>query len=255
MAVYVGTSGWSYDHWQGLLYPPRTRGAARLDYYVRRFATVEVNNTYYRWPSDATFAAWAARAPAGFQFSVKASRGLTHFRRLAAPEEWLARMERGLRCLGPKLGILLVQLGPQFAYDLERLAGFLRLVPVGRHLAIEFRHASWHRDDVFALLERAGAAHCVMDGPGLPCLPRLTAPFAYVRLHGPADDARYHGAYDDDALRCWAERVLAWERDGHDAYVYFNNDVAGHAVRNAETLRRLVGAPAQGTLSATAPPA
>ena len=185
MAVHIGTSGWSYDHWQGVLYPHGIPLPERLDYYVRRYDTVEVNSSYYHWPRDATFANWRSRVPEGFRMTVKAPRGLTHSKRLKEPEVWLERIERGLRNLGEKVGVLLVQLPPQLEYDYPRLEYFLRESPAWIRLAIEFRSASWNREDVFALLEQHGAAYCVMSGARLPCVLRATAPFVYVRLHGP----------------------------------------------------------------------
>jgi uncharacterized protein YecE (DUF72 family) len=242
MAIHIGTSGWSYDHWQGVLYPPATPVRERLGYYVARYGTVEVNSTYYRWPPDATFAGWRRRVPPTFRLTVKAPRGLTHGTRLYAPERWLQRIARGLERLEHTRGVLLVQLPPGFAYDHARLAYFLERVPPWLRLAVEFRHPSWHREEVFALLEERGAAYCVMSGAGLPCLLRATAPFVYARLHGPDPHHLYAGAYSDDDLRWWTARVHEWQGQGRDVFVYFNNDGGGNAVRNADTLRALLGA-------------
>ncbi len=242
MTVHVGTSGWSYDHWEGVLYPPGTPLRARLEHYVARFQTVEVNSTYYRWPRDATFAGWRQRLPPGFLLTVKAPRGLTHGARLYAPERWVHRIAGALTHLGPTLGVLLVQLPPTLPYDRPRLAYFLQQVPSWLRMALEFRHPSWHREEVFTLLADYGAAYCVMSGAGLPCVLRATAPFAYVRLHGPDPHHLYAGSYSEDDLHWWAARVREWEGQGRDVYAYFNNDGEGNAVRNAETLRRLLGA-------------
>jgi uncharacterized protein YecE (DUF72 family) len=241
VAIHIGTSGWSYDHWQGVLYPPDTPVPHRLQYYVQRFGTVEVNSTYYRWPAAATFAGWRRRVPDAFLITVKAPRGLTHGARLYAPERWLERIGRGLGALRQKLGVLLVQLSPRFEYDHARLAYFLDQTPPGLRLAVEFRHPSWHRDEVFALLESTGAAYCVMSGARLPCLLRATAPFVYVRLHGPDHDHLYAGSYSDDDLRWWADRLREWQGQGRDVFAYFNNDGGGNAVRNAATLKALLG--------------
>lgn len=241
MAIHVGTSGWSYDHWHGVAYPHGVPPRERLGHYAGRFRTVEVNSTYYRWPADATFASWRRRTPDGFTLAVKAPRGLTHIKRLDAPERWLARIGAGLRRLGAKRGVLLVQLSPRFASDRARLDDFLEQVPPGARVACEFRHPSWHTEEVFALLERHGAAYCVMSGAGLPCILRATAPFVYVRLHGPDPHHLYAGSYPDADLRWWADRIREWEAQGREVFAYFNNDGAGHAVRNAETLRGLLG--------------
>jgi uncharacterized protein YecE (DUF72 family) len=242
MAIHIGTSGWSYDHWEGVLYPHGTKGPGRLDYYVARFATVEVNSSYYHWPRDATFAGWHARLPHGFRMVVKAPRGLTHAKRLFEPEVWLERIARGQHHLRAKRGPLLVQLPPQMEQDQERLAYFLGQVPSWIQVAVEFRHASWHTNETFALLERFGAAYCVMSGAHLPCVLRATAPFVYVRLHGPDPNYLYGGSYSNDDLRWWAERIREWhDGQGRDVWAYFNNDGDGNAVRNADTLNGLLG--------------
>ncbi len=241
MTFWIGTSGWSYDHWNGVLYPHDLPPAQRLDCYARRFRTTEINSTFYRWPPDAAFARWHERLPDGFLMTVKAPRGLTHGARLYAPERWLARMDAGLRLLQDKLGVLLVQLPPAFEYDLPRLDYFLRGLPPHQKTAVELRHPSWQQEDVYALLEERGAAYCVMSGANLPCVLRATAPFVYVRLHGPSTDYLYAGSYSDDDLRWWAERFREWQAMGKDVFAYFNNDGEGHAVRNAETLQWLLG--------------
>jgi uncharacterized protein YecE (DUF72 family) len=241
MSIHVGTSGWSYDHWQGVLYPEGVPARARLDYYAARFRTVEVNSTYYRWPKEATFDSWRRRTPEDFLLTVKAPGLLTHVSRLFKPERWVERVARGFGRLRDKRGVLLVQLPPTLAYDRPRLAYFLGRVPEGLKVAFEFRHPSWHREEVFALLERSRAAYCVMSGARLPCVLRATAHFVYVRLHGPDHEHLYAGSYSDDDLRWWAERAREWEASGREVFVYFNNDGGGHAVRNAESLRRLLG--------------
>jgi uncharacterized protein YecE (DUF72 family) len=241
VTVHVGTSGWSYDHWDGVLYPPGTPPRDRLAHYVRRFGTVELNASFYRWPRTATFAGWRERLPEGFALSVKAPRGLTHAKRLYGPEAWVERIAASWHELGPRRAVLLVQLHPAAARDDARLEYFLSLLPDWIRVAVEFRHPSWHDDAVLALLERHGAAYCVMSGAGLPCLLRATAPFVYVRLHGPDREHLYAGSYPDGDLRWWADRIGEWAASGRDVYAYFNNDGHGHAVRNAETLRALVG--------------
>jgi uncharacterized protein YecE (DUF72 family) len=241
MAIHVGTSGWSYDHWHGVLYPHGIRRRERLAYYLPRYDTVELNSSYYRWPKDAAFAGWRRRMPGSFHLSVKAPRLLTHVRRLYGPERWIERIGRGLARLGDRLGVLLVQLSPRFPYDHVRLAYFLEHLPPGLRVAVEFRHPSWHCGPVFELLERHGAAYCVMSGAHLPCILRATAPFVYVRLHGPDHEHLYAGSYSDDDLAWWAGRIREWAARGHDVFAYFNNDGGGNAVRNADTLKRLLG--------------
>ncbi len=239
-AIHIGTSGWSYNHWEGVLYPPGTPGGDRLAHYVQRFRTVEINSTFYRWPPAATFAGWQRRLPDGFLMTVKAARGLTHGRRLHEPESWLARMGEGLRALGHKRGVLLVQVPPHMECDLPRLQYFLSQLPTWQRTAMELRHPSWQSEEVFSLLERYGVAYCVMSGAGLPCLLRATADFVYLRLHGPDNQYLYAGSYSADDLRWWADRIREWQAGGREVFAYFNNDGEGHAVRNAETLRGLL---------------
>jgi uncharacterized protein YecE (DUF72 family) len=179
--------------------------------------------------------------PDGFRLSVKAPRGLTHARKLYAPEPWLPRIEAGWRELGEKRAVLLVQLPNAQARDDARLAYFLRLVPGWVRLAVEFRHPSWHCEEIFALLEEHRAAYCVMSGANLPCLPRVTADFAYLRMHGPDHRHLYAGSSSDADLTWWADRIRAWSMAGRDVFVYFNNDGDANAVRNALTLRALLG--------------
>jgi uncharacterized protein YecE (DUF72 family) len=238
--VHVGTSGWSYPHWDGVLYPPGLPPRERLPVYVSRFGTVELNASFYRRPPDRTFARWRHRLPDGFVMSVKAGRGLTHAKRLYAPETWVARTAGAWHELGARRGAVLVQLAPNQTRDDLRLEHFLGCVPDWMRVAVEFRHDSWIDDAVFAILERHGTAYCVTSGAGLPCVLRATAPFVYVRLHGPDHNHLYGGSYPDDDLRWWANRIHEWDSAGLDVYAYFNNDGDGNAVRNASTLSSLL---------------
>lgn len=237
MGVYIGTSGWSYAHWDGVLYPHESKPWKRLGYYVQAFETVELNSSFYRWPSVAAFKSWRQRLPDGFLLSVKAPRLLTHYKKLLAPENWMEKLSACWHELGEKRAVLLVQLSPNFALDYERLSYFLQQVPPWMRVAVEFRHESWHREGVFQLLQHRGAAYCIMSGANLPCHLVATAPFVYLRLHGPSDQHLYAGRYSDDDLRWWAERIKEWQAQGRDVYAYFNNDGEGNAVYNARTLR------------------
>jgi uncharacterized protein YecE (DUF72 family) len=237
MSIHVGTSGWSYDHWHGVLYPHGIPAWDRLGYYVQQYQTVELNSSFYRWPTIAAFKSWQRRLPPSFLLSVKAPRLLTHSKRLYAPEKWLERIKTCWHQLGDKRAALLVQLSPNFTFDYERLQYFLQQVPSWMRVSIEFRHHSWHHETVFKLLEQYGAAYCIMSGAHLPCILRATAPFVYVRMHGPHHEHLYSGSYSDADLNWWACRITEWERQGKDIYIYFNNDGDGNAVRNATTLR------------------
>jgi uncharacterized protein YecE (DUF72 family) len=236
----VGTSGWSYDHWTGALYPEGTPPHDRLAIYAREFGTVELNASFYRWPTDRRFASWNRRLPQGFQLSVKAPRGLTHAKRLYGPEAWLQRITASWHQLRDRRGVLLVQLPPSFVRDDARLAWFLERVPPWMRVAVELRHPSWHQEAVYSLLARHSAAYCVMSGAGLPCVLRATAPFVYVRLHGPDHGWLYAGSYSDADLRWWADRIREWDRSGLDVYAYFNNDGNAFAVHNARRLKALL---------------
>jgi uncharacterized protein YecE (DUF72 family) len=240
VTVRIGTSGWSYQHWIGVLYPPGLAPAKRLARYVEMFDTVELNASFYRWPKDSTFAAWREQLPAGCTMSVKAHRGLTHYRRLASPEPWIERFDRCWRLLGDRHGVLLVQLHPEQQRDDARLDSFLQQLPASIRVAVELRHPSWNDPAVYQVLERRRAAYVVMSGGGLACVPRATTDLVYVRLHGPDQDAIYAGCYSDDELRRWANRIVQWDGEGRDVWVYFNNDLGGHAVRNALTLQELL---------------
>ena len=242
MAIHIGTSGWSYDHWDGVLYPPGTPARDRLAHYVQRFTSAELNASFYRWPRDATFAGWRRRLPEGFALSVKAPRGLTHAKRLHAPEAWVDRIASAWHELGDRRAVLLVQLRPDHERDDDRLGYFLSRLPPWVRVAVELRHPSWQHEDVYRLLERHGAASCVMSGAHLPCVLRVTAPFAYVRLHGPDPEHLYAGSYSDADLAWWAERIGEWARAGVDVHAHFNNDGHGHAVRNALRLEELLSA-------------
>lgn len=241
MSVHIGTSGWSYDHWQGVLYPHGVAPWQRLGYYVQRFKTVELNSSFYRWPSLATFKSWQRRLPPNFLMSVKAPRGLTHAKCLYAPEKWIDRIKLCWHELSDKRAVLLVQLSPHFAPDYRRLEYFLQLIPDWMRIAVEFRHPGWHVDTTFHILERYKAAYCIMSGAHLPCILKTTAAFVYVRMHGPDRQYLYAGSYPDTDLYWWKSRINEWQAQGKDVFVYFNNDGGGNAVRNAATLRAIVG--------------
>ncbi|WP_432558399.1 DUF72 domain-containing protein [Granulicoccus sp. GXG6511] len=240
MELRIGTSGWSYDHWDEVLYHG-CRPADRLARYAAAFDTVELNVSFYRWPRDAAFTSWRRRLPEGFRLTVKAPRALTHARRLREPEYWIGRIAASWDLLGDRAGLLLVQLPPDLARDDARLDYFLAQLPDRIPVAIEFRHPTWVVDEVFGLLERHGAAYTVLSGAGLPCVLRATAPRVYVRLHGPDHHHLYAGSYSDADLHWWADRIREWQGQGRGVWAYFNNDGHGHAVRNAQRLRSLLG--------------
>ena len=236
--VLVGTSGWSYPHWRGPFYPPEVRPDGFLAYYAGRFDTVEVNSSFYRLPAETTVRRWRDLAPPGFTYAVKATRFITHYRRLKDAQEPLAQFLERVSVLDVALGPLLFQLPPSFPLRLERLEAFLALLPARPPVAFEFRQATWFVPGVYDALARRGAAFCISDLHGRATPEIVTAPLVYVRLHGPG---RYSGSYDDASLAAWAEKCAAWARDGRQVRVYFDNDQRGYAARDAGRLRELLG--------------
>ena len=239
MVLHIGTSGWIYEHWRGVFYPERLPQREWLDFYAREFDTVEINFTFYRLPSRETFQSWRDRAAPAFSYAVKGSRFVTHLKRLRDPEQHVGRFFERLQGLGDRAGPILWQLPPNFHRNDERLRGFLAALPREYRHAIEFRHASWLVEAVFAHLAEDGLALCIPDRPDLPQTVRLTANWTYVRFHGGTDEG---GSYTAAQLDDWAERIRAFLARGAAVWVYFNNDWHGHAIRNARDLRaRLAG--------------
>lgn len=237
--VWIGTSGWSYDHWGRVFYPECFAAADRLAFYARHLDTVKINNTFYRLPERETFESWRDTVPAGFVFDCKASRYVRHMKKLKNAPASAARFFDAMGVLGDRLGPMLFQLPPRFRVNPERLRNFLVALPEGHAYAFELRDESWHEERVLALLREHGAAFCVYDLAGRRSPVLATADFAYVRLHGPGE--AYQGSYDDRALQGWAERFRAWQGEGLDVYCYFDNDEAGHAVHDAMRLRAMLG--------------
>lgn len=236
--LLVGTSGWMYDDWRGRFYPRDVAKKAWLEYYAGSFPTVENNNAFYRLPGHETFETWRHAVPRGFVMAVKASRYLTHMKRLRDPVEPVRRLMRAADGLGPALGPVLVQLPPNLRGDPDRLDACLRAFPRGVRVAVEFRHPSWWTDDVRRVLEARGAALCWADRLGRPQNPLWrTADWAYLRFH--EGTARPRPGYGDRALRSWLDRLA--EAGSGSAYVYFNNDQGGAAVRDADRLIQLAG--------------
>jgi uncharacterized protein YecE (DUF72 family) len=243
----IGCSGWQYRDWRGNFYPEDLRQARWFEYYATRFDTVEINSSFYRLPERETFARWRGSAPKGFLFAVKASRYLTHMKKLKDPAEPLERLFANVRALGSRLGPVLYQLPPHWTCDVRRLDAFLDLLPRDVLQAVEFRDPSWYGDDTFDTLERHGVSLCLHDMRG-PASPRLAVgPFVYVRFHG--SGPRYGGAYPDSTLADWSEWLAAQRTRGLSVYAYFNNDVGGHAPKDAARLRRFVepSGPSQNT--------
>ena len=233
--ILVGTSGFVYRHWRGILYPPGLPSDRWLARYAEVFPTVEVNNTFYRLPSLDAVERWRGGTPPDFCFSLKGSRYLTHLKRLTDTTRGLDQfLARALR-LGRKLGPILWQLPPQMKADPHRLESFLDALPTGLRCAFEFRTQDWYTEEVCDLLDRYGVAFCEHDLVDAPP-PRITGGFRYLRFHG---QSSHQGSYGADQLAPVAHDLASW-RQRADAYVYFNNDVGGHAIRDALELTRLL---------------
>jgi uncharacterized protein YecE (DUF72 family) len=246
--IRIGCSGWQYRSWKGRFYPAGSKPSEWLGHYVEQFDTVEINRTFYRLPEAATFRAWRQATPPNFLVTVKASRYLTHLRRLRDPDAPLDRLFTRARALGPKLGPVLYQLPGNLQYDEARLRTFLDALPrsrAPRHV-IEFRHPSWYRKEVFEWLRRAKVAVCLHDKAGSTLTEGPVEPFVYIRFHGTG--GHYHGSYDDRALQAWARRIVRWSEAGVKVFAYFNNDPDATAPRNALTLKAHVSAAAKSTI-------
>jgi uncharacterized protein YecE (DUF72 family) len=237
MPFLVGTSGWQYRDWRGPFYPSDLPQRAWLEHYTERFATVEVNNTFYRLPERSTFETWAERAPADFEFVIKASRFLTHIRRLREPAEAVQRMLDHAAGLGTKLGPILLQLPPNLQADPGRLDDTLAQFPSGQRVVVEPRHQSWFTDEIYDLLANRNAALCLTDRLGRRGPVERTADWAFLRFH--EGTARPHPCYGDQALLGWIDRLAdRWPKRA-DCYVFFNNDPRACAVKNAARFAQL----------------
>jgi uncharacterized protein YecE (DUF72 family) len=233
---YIGTSGWHYDHWQDRFYPKTLTKAKWLEFYASHFTTVELNNSFYRLPSETAFTTWHDSSPANFTFAVKVSRFITHIKRLKNSEEAVDNFISRAKILAEKLGPLLYQLPPNMHRNDEILESFLSTLPQGMKHVFEFRHQSWLEDKVFEILHKHNIGFCVFDMPSVSCPLVATADFAYIRFHG--STGLYFSCYSDEELADWAKRLANLARNLEAIYIYFNNDAEAFAVRNAITLRR-----------------
>lgn len=238
--VRIGTSGWHYKHWRGPFYGERCPASKMLGFYLQHFDTVEINNSFYKLPSEDTFGCWRDATPHGFCFAVKASRFITHNKKLKDPENALENFLPRAEALGEKLGPILFQLPPKWRVNVERLDDFLSMLPKGkrRHYAFEFRELSWLNERVYGVLRRHNASFCIYELAGFQTEHILTADWTYIRLHGPG--GKYQGKYTTEQLRGWAEQIRKWQTALAAIYVYFDNDQAGYAAQNALELKHLV---------------
>ena len=237
--IHIGTSGWHYRHWIGTFYPVGTKSAEQFDFYKQSFSTVEINNSFYRLPSPEVFKSWRKESPGEFLFVVKASRFITHNKKLKDPEESIKRFFSNVRHLKEKLGPILFQLPPSWKKNAERLEAFLGVLPKKYRYVFEFRNTTWYDDEIVSLLKRHNCAFCIYELAGHTSPPYVTANFVYVRLHGPGN-AKYQGSYTERQLKEWAAQCQEWKREGLDVFVFFDNDEQGYAAFNAKSFKSLI---------------
>jgi uncharacterized protein YecE (DUF72 family) len=237
--VWIGTSGYVYRHWRkGVFYPAGLKIREELGYYAARFPTVELNNPFYRLPTPEMFDRWRETTPPGFRFAVKASRYITHIKRLLNVEDEVTLFMERANQLGSKLGPVLFQLPPNQQKDLPRLQAFLPLLRPDQQWVIEFRHPSWHSNEVYGMLTLHQVALCIPVGGGLHPDRITTAPFTYIRMHRGQEPA---GGFTPKELKVWSGQIQALAGAGKEVYLYFNNDWEGFAIRDAVALQRLLG--------------
>lgn len=237
--VLIGTSGWHYDSWRGPFYPKGATLKGLLRYYASQFQTTELNGVFYRTPTSQAVATWRADTGKDFVFAWKASKFITHWKRLSPNcANSIELLEDRLSLLGEKAGPVLFQLPANFAVDRDRLASFFKLLSKKRRYSFEFRNRSWYEPAVLRCLADHNIALCLSDHHDAPAPWKRTADFVYIRCHGPG--GRYKGHYDITTLRAWTKRIKAWKRQGCDVYVYFDNDQKSAAPADALELRRLV---------------
>ncbi len=238
MNIFVGTSGWSYSHWKGPFYPRDMKVREMLGYYARVFGTVELNNPFYRLPSEKSVLSWREGSPEGFVFAAKASRFITHIKRLKDCHEPVKTFLERMGGLGVKLGPVLFQTPPGLEFDAGRLKEFISVLPEGFGYVFEFRNRSWVRGETYKILADNGMTFCIYDFNGYFTPREITAEIVYFRLHGPV--GKYSGSYPDGFLSDLSSAFRKYEREGRRVFCYFDNDYAGYAALNALTLKGLI---------------
>ena len=237
--ILIGTSGWTYDGWRGPFYPADIPKKRWLAWYATRFPSTEINGSFYRTPSLEAVRAWREQTPEDFIFAWKASKFITHWKRLGpTSKSSIELMETRLKVLGPKLGPVLFQLPARFKADRERLASFLKLLPKRRQYAFEFRDASWYEPKIFGLMRDRNIALCLSDHRDAPSPWEVTASHVYVRGHGPAGD--YKDRYPKKTMDVWSDTIMKWKRKQLTVYCYFDNDQKSAAPKDAQRLMELV---------------
>ncbi|MGM0368303.1 MAG: DUF72 domain-containing protein [Actinomycetota bacterium] len=237
-SIYIGTSGYSYKNWAGDFYPEDIKKDKWLQFYSSKFDTVEINNTFYNLPQKKTFRNWAKKTPENFLFSIKASRYITHMKKLKDCKQPLDNLLEVSSGLGKKLGPILFQLPKNLKKNAEKLKNFAGLLPNDILCAFEFREKSWFDNEIYSILEASGYAIVISSSPSFPYHEKITGEFCYIRLHG--SEKLYSSSYTDKQLKKFANIAKKCKEKGLDSYIYFNNDAKGHAFRNALTLKELL---------------
>ena len=234
----IGTSGWHYKHWIADFYPAKFPPSKMLGWYSQHFDTVEINNSFYKLPTQEALQGWHDTVPKDFCFSVKASRFMTHMKRLSDPGNAIDKFLSRVQVLGNKLGPILFQLPPNWHGNADRLDEFLAVLPTSHRYVFEFRELSWYVPSIYEVLQRHNAALCIHDWRDSQWPVEITANFTYVRLHG--SGGTYYGSYSKKKLGQWARKIREWQNLAGGVFVYFNNDQGGHAIRNAQSLKDLL---------------
>ncbi len=237
MEIRVGTSGWNYPHWRDIFYPENLAKGKWLEFYSKYFDTVELNATFYRLPVEKTFQNWYKRTPSGFIWAVKASKFITHTKRLKDVQDALKRFYNSVSQLKEKCGPILFQLPPSLVFEKTLLENFCEILDHSYNYAMEVRNESWINDKAFRILNKHNIAFCISDTAGrYPYHEEITADFVYVRLHG--SRRLYASEYTQEEMISWAKKISDWKRN---AYIYFDNDFQGYAVKNARMLKEILG--------------
>ena len=237
--IHVGCSGWVYKHWRGIFYPEGLPQKRWFERYSDEFDAVEINASFYRLPLASTFDGWRDKAPDGFCYAVKVNRFITHMKKLLDVGQPLEDFVGLARRMDKRLGPLLYQLPPSLKLDLDRLEAFLKLVPKDLANVFEFRNRDWYVPELYDLLDRYGASFCVHDMPGSKTERIAVGPVAYVRFHGA--EGKYWGRYPDEELLGWSGWIGDQSRRVRAAWCFFNNDIHGHAIEDARTLKSMIG--------------
>ena len=236
--IHIGCSGWMYREWRGIFYPDGLPQKRWFERYAQEFETVEINASFYRMPLASTFEKWREKAPPAFHYAVKVNRFITHMKKLCDCRNEIERFIELVRPLGDKLGPLLYQLPPSLHEDRQRLETFLGWLPNDLRHVVEFRHRSWYDEEILALLDRHGVGFVVHDLKGLNSPAWASGRTAYVRFHG--SGGKYRGRYSNEALSHWTNWCIDQAKLGRTVWCYFNNDIGGHAIKDARTLKSMV---------------